>query len=282
MKMTQVNSRLPRNFHKTFKPERQYINAMLRLAASGGKGDYQSIGKATGIPTGESSGKVSAILDYCRGMGLIILTGADRSSIKKPDLTPFGRIVLLEDPYLKSGLSQWIAHFNLCGVDNGADVWYHTFFRGLQPLGMKFERGSLQSYLEAVYQVSKSRLIGPMVGMYEDDAAFKICGALSEGPDCITRKSAPVSAEYACSYGAWLLELLENHFPEQNQISTTELDSAAGWRTIPGWDVSTHQRVLELIEREGFLEVDRHMNPWILRSKTTSEAAWRRMFDNML
>ncbi len=280
--MTEVNSRLPRNFHKTFKPERQYLNAMLRFAASGEKGDYQSIGKSTGIPTGESSGKVSAILDYCRGMGLIILTGEGRSSIKKPDLTPFGRIVMLEDPYLKSGLSQWIGHFNLCRVDNGADVWYYTFFRGLQPLGLKFERGSLQSYLEAVYQVSKSRLIGPMVGMYEDDAAFKICGVLSEETDGITRKPAPVSDEYACGYGAWILELIENHFPEQNQISTTELDAAAGWRTIPGWDVGTHQKVLELIEREGFLEVDRHMNPWILRSKTTSETAWRRMFDNML
>ena len=57
------HSRLPRNFHKTFKPERQYIHAMLRFAASGQEGDYQSIAAATGIPTGVSSGKVPAILD---------------------------------------------------------------------------------------------------------------------------------------------------------------------------------------------------------------------------
>jgi hypothetical protein len=71
---------------------------MLRFAASGREGDYQFISAATGIPTGSSSGKVPAILDYCRGMGLIRLTGQERSAIKKPELTPFGRVVLLEDP----------------------------------------------------------------------------------------------------------------------------------------------------------------------------------------
>lgn len=100
MPKNQKNNRLPRNFHKTFKPERQYINAMLRYAASGQQGNYQEIAAATGIPTGVSSGKVPAILDYCRGMGLVRLVGAERSSVKKPDLTSFGRIVLLEDPYL--------------------------------------------------------------------------------------------------------------------------------------------------------------------------------------
>jgi len=69
------HSRLPRNFHKTFKPERQYITAMLRFAASGQEGNCQFIAASTGIPTGSSSGKVPAILDYCRGMGLIRLIG---------------------------------------------------------------------------------------------------------------------------------------------------------------------------------------------------------------
>ena len=79
--------RLPRNFHRTFKPERQYIHAMLRFAASGREGDAVAIGEATGIPTGASCGKVPAIIDYCRGMGLIVLTGPERSAVKRPELT---------------------------------------------------------------------------------------------------------------------------------------------------------------------------------------------------
>ncbi len=145
-----MDARLPRSFHKTFKPERQYIGAMLKYAGSGRQGDPQEIASATGIPTGTSTGKVPAILDYGRAMGLIQLTGAERSAVKKPELTSFGRIVLLEDPFLKTPITQWIAHLNLCGPIKGADVWYQTFFSGLPSLGMNFERTQLELYLSSV------------------------------------------------------------------------------------------------------------------------------------
>ena len=276
------HSRLPRNFHKTFKPERQYITAMLRFAASGAQGDHQAIAAATGIPTGTSSGKVPAILDYCRGMGLIRLVGQERSAVKKPGLTPFGRSVLLEDPYLKVSVSQWIAHLNLCGPLTGADVWYQSFFPGTQSLGMNFERAKLESHLSLVYGVDKAGLIGPLIGTYEDDAAFRICGVLSASSTTVIRKAAPVSDEFGYGYGAWILQLMIDHFPENGQVTTTELDAQAGWRTIPGWDVGSHQRVLELVERKGLLEVDRHMEPWLLRPKTSAEATWKRIYDDLL
>ena len=276
------HSRLPRNFHRTFKPERQYIAAMLRFAASGKEGDYQYIASATGIPTGSSSGKVPAIIDYCKGMGLIHLTGQARSAIKKFDLTAFGRIVLLEDPYLKVNISQWIAHLNLCGPFTGADVWYQTFFPGTQSLGMSFDRAKIESYLSLIYGTNKANLIGPLIGMYEDDAAFRICGVLSESSGTVTRKPAPINDEFGYGYGAWMLQLIANYFPKSGQVSTAELDACAGWRTIPGWDVSSHQHVLELIERKGLIEVDRHMEPWLLHSKASLEATWKRIYDDLL
>lgn len=276
------DSRLTRNFHRTFKPERQYIHAMLRFAASGAEGDAQAIAAATGIPTGTSTGKVPAILDYCRGMGLIRLVGQERSATKKPELTPFGRSVLLEDPYLKTGLSQWIAHLNLCSPITGADVWYQVFFKGTPSLGMSFERAKLDAHLSLVYGVDKTGVIGPLVGMYQDDAAFSACGALAESGTAITRKPAPLSDEYGYAYGAWMLQLLADHFPKQGHISTTELDAHAGWRTIPGWDVGSHQRALALVERKGLIEVDRHMEPWLLRPKMVAESAWKRIYDDLL
>jgi hypothetical protein len=215
-------------------------------------------------------------------MGLIRLGGQERSAVKKPELTPFGRTALLEDPFLKTGLSQWIAHLNLCSPITGADVWYQVFFRGTQSLGMAFDRSKLESHLCLVYGVSKAGLIGPLIGMYEDDAAFSVCGALSESSGTIIRRPAPVVDEYGYAYGAWLLQLLADHFPSNRQVSATELDSQAGWRTIPGWDIGSHQRVLELVERNGLLEVDRHMEPWLLRPKCSAEAAWKRIYDDLL
>jgi hypothetical protein len=276
------HSRLPRNFHKTFKPERQYLHAMLRFAASGREGDYQEIAAATRIPTGSSSGKVPAILDYCKGMGLIRPAVAERSSVKKPELTPFGRIVLLEDPFLKLGISQWIAHFNLCGPINGADVWYQTFFTGTQSLGMTFERTKLESHLSLVYGVEKGGLIGPLIGTYEDEAAFKTCRALTETSGTIQRKMAPVTEEMALGYGAWILQLMGVHFPKLRQIPITDLDSAAGWRTIPGWDISSLQRALEMMVRKGLVEVDRHMEPWLIAPAADAEQTWNRIYDDLL
>ena len=276
------HSRLPRNFHRTFKPERQYITAMLRFAASGQEGDYQFIAAATGIPTGSSSGKVPAILDYCRGMGLIRLPGQERSSRKKPELTPLGRIILLEDPYLKTIVSQWIAHFNLCSPITGADVWYHIFFAGTQALGMNFDRAKLVTHLSVIYGVEKSGLIGPLIGTYEDDAAFKMSGVLSEIGGTVVRRPAPIEDELGLGYGAWMLQLMNDHFPKRRQVPITDLDAKAGWRTIPGWDVSGLQRALSLVERKGLIEVDRHMEPWLLIPKTRADETWRRIYDDML
>lgn len=274
--------RLPRNFHKTFKPERQYINAMLRYASSGQAGDYQTISESTGIPTGTSSGKVPAILDYCKGMGLIALKGSVRSSVKKPELTDFGRVVLLEDPFMKAGISQWLAHFNLCSPLSGADVWYQTFFAGTQSLGMSFPRIKLESHLGIVYGTQKSGIIGPLIGTYEDEASFKVCGVLSEVNGLVVRRPAPIDDEFGLGYGAWLLQLISDHFPKRRQVPVTELDSSAGWRTIPGWDITSLQKVLELVERKGILEVDRHMDPWLICPHKSPADAWRKIYDDMI
>lgn len=276
------HARLPRNFHRTFKPERQYLGAMLRFAATGGEGDIQEIGRATGIPTGASTGKVPAILDYCRGMGLVTLGVSDRAPKKSPHLTPFGRVVLIEDPFLKLPLTQWLAHFHLCSPRTGADIWYHTFVNGAACLGPLFQRTDLEGHLSRTYGVDKGGLIGPLVGTYEDDAAFKACGVLTETSGEIRRRAAPVVEEMARAYGAWILSLLTLHFPGVRQVPLTELDRVAGWHTIPGWDGTSRQRALELMVRKGIVDVDRHMEPWLIAPSVDAEQAWPRIYEDLL
>lgn len=274
------NRRLPRNFHKTFKPERQYINAMLRFAAAGQSGDSQTIAATTGIPTGASSGKVPAILDYCRAMGLIRLIGSERSAVKQPELTSFGRIILLEDPFLKSSITQWIAHFNMCCPLTGADVWHETFYASA--LGNTFRREALESHLSVIYGTCKGGIIGPLVGMYEDEASFKICGALFEADGVIKRRTAPIADELGRGYGAWILKMIADHFPKQQQVSITDLDNVAGLRTIPNWSASSLITVLDLLERKALLIVDRHMQPWLIQPNQTIDEAWRNIYKDMI
>ena len=274
--------RLPLSFHYTFKPERRYIHALLRFAAANKSGTFQEISDATGIPTGDSSGKVPAILDYARGMGILQLSGNQRSASKQPKLTPFGRIVLLEDPHLKETATQWIAHLNLCSPLTGADMWYYTFFVGTQSLGLRFSRKELESYLALECGARRKVIVGPLIGMYEDVAAFRACGALSESSGVIFRKPAPIVEELGLAYGAWVLQLISVNFPYTRQVTLTEFDAKAGWRTIPGWDTTSVQRVLILLERKGIVDVDRHMNPWIIRPRAEVNEVWARIYDDLL
>ncbi len=145
--------RLPVTFHQTFIPERAHISALLKFAAKGNKGTStlrqaqdiaplsvtdQEISAETGIPTGQSSGKVPAMLDYCRGMGLMTVEKGAQSRQKRPVLTDFGRTVLLEDSTLTEELSQWLAHLMLCRRQGGAEIWHLSFGNSADVLGMEF------------------------------------------------------------------------------------------------------------------------------------------------
>jgi len=278
------SKRLPRNFHKTFIPERQYISAMLKYVAAGKGGNDQEISATTGIPTGTSSGKVPAIRDYCRGMGLIKLGNSAHSAAKQMELTPFGRIVRLEDPYLKERVTQWIAHFNLCQPTGGADVWYHVFCNGFLTLGMKFKRAQLEQFLSGIYGVEGSDIIGPLLRMYSDNSSFAICRALEwdKNETYIVRTPAPVMAEFAFAYGAWVLQLISDYFPTNGQVTVTELNEAAGLHAIPGWDTSELRAAIGLMERKNAVHVDRQMNPWILRPSATADELWGRIYDDIV
>ncbi|MDD2228730.1 MAG: hypothetical protein PHY48_04890 [Candidatus Cloacimonetes bacterium] len=276
-----INTRLSRSFHMTFKPERQYINALLRFAAAGEEGDIQRIADKTGIPTGESSGKVPATIDYCLGMGLITVSG-NKGSIIKSELSSLGRIILLEDPYLKAEISQWLCHLNMCNREHGADVWHHVFWAGYHSLGESFAREQLDAMLRSIYGSSNRGIIGPLVSMYEEEASFKLCGALSESDQMITRKTAPLKDEMARGYGAWLINAFEQYFPKQKQVSITEIEQKTGWLTITGWMGRGMSTALDLMERKGILKVDRHMNPWILSSLYSAKEAYNKMFNDMI
>ncbi len=278
----QTSNRLPRTFHSTFIPERQYIAEMLRFAAGGKEGTYQDIRDATGIPMGEQSGKAQAILDYCRGMGLVVLEGKRQNSVKRPRLTHLGRKVFLEDRFLKESITQWVVHLNLCGALTGADLWHKAFCQTTPILGMRFTRERLDDYLKQAYSTNQSGLIGPLLRTYEEDAALSICGAVHGENGELVRRPAPVEAEFSFAYSAWLLELMTEHFPNTAQVSVSELEESAGWKKICGWDASTAQRALTIVENKGLITIDRHMNPWLIQAKSVPSEAWGRLYEDLV
>lgn len=270
---------LPLNFHKTFIPERRLIADILDYAAKGKQGNYQEISSDTGIPMGKSSGKVPAIIDYARGMGLIKLVD-NNSSIKKPVLTLFGKTVYAEDKFLGEEITQWLAHMNLCRSDIGAKVWNAVFAEGRNILGSTFSEEELESYLIKIFGVGKRRT-GPLVLTYIEDAGFSRAGVLTKEGDIIYREKAPIKDAYSIGYSAHVLSLLETIFPGDTQITLDDFNKRTKWFDICLWSSSDLERVLSLMETKGYISVDRQMQPWILEKRADVKLAWQHIWDEI-
>ena len=99
---------------------------------------------------GKSNGKLPAIIDYARGMGLIeVHTGAIKGT-KVPQLTSLGKAVFTEDKYLGEEVTQWVLHMNLCRSDIGALAWNAVFVKGRSSLGSHFDTQQLEDYLVGI------------------------------------------------------------------------------------------------------------------------------------
>lgn len=271
---------LPINFHKTFIPERRFIAELLSYAALGKEGDFQEIAAETGIPMGGSTGKVPAILDYAQGMGLIEVSEGARKGAKRPVLTALGRTVYSEDRFLGESIVQWLVHMNLCRPDIGASAWNSVFALGRSTLGSMFTLTQTETYLQGIYGPGRDR-IGPLFSAYTEDAALGRAGVLMLKGEEIFRKRAPLSDNYASAYSAYILELMKSFFPGQGQVAVSDLQRETLWFDIGLWGTAEVERLLIIIERKGYLSIDKHMQPWIIEKKADADEVWPRIWDDI-
>jgi len=274
-------ARLSINFHQTFIPERRYITAMLKYAAGDNQGTDQEISSATGIPVGQSSGKVPAILNYSAGMGLICVEKGENTGQKHPILTDFGRIVLLEDVSLSEPFTQWLSHLHLCRIVGGAEVWYQVFGPGRDVLGMEFLESEIDDYLNNILGKKSKSHVGPLVRTYEEQAAFKDSEILRRVDLNISRSHAPVLDGFVPGYSAFLLSLWETHFSEERQVTLSDFENEIFFQRICGWTEHQFETVIEMMQIAGVIDVDRQMRPWVITRKSDASAHWRGLYDKL-
>lgn len=260
-------------------PERRFIASLLDYIALGKKGTLKDMSEDTGIPMGKSTGKLPAIVDYSLGMGLIQLHEV-KNHIKIYSLTPFGKIIYLEDKFLGEEMTQWLVHMNLCRFDIGARAWNVVFTDALDTIGSSFSKSELENYLISLFGIGKDRT-GPMLITYLEDAALKRAGILEEKGEIILRKKAPIIDTYTISYSAYILNLLEIFFPEENQVTLDDFQEKTKWFDICLWDQGDIDYIFSLIERKGYISVDRQMHPWIIEKKSMSVKLWPYIFDDI-
>jgi hypothetical protein len=271
---------LPLNFHRTFIPERHFIAALIEYAALERESSLQEISQETGIPMGKSTGKLPAIMDYCKGMGLIELKKSKDKGNKRPVLTPLGKIIYEEDKYLGEVLSQWLVHINLCRSDIGARVWHEVFAKGKDILGVSFTKQQLSDYLISISGVEKDR-IGPLITAYTDDSALGRAKVLTINGDLIVRNKAPIMPSWAIPYSVLIITLIDKFFPNENQVTITDFNNITHMFSICSWQEDDIVQLLYYIEAKGLVAVDRQVKPWILEKRADAEKMWASIFNDI-
>lgn len=256
------------NFHQTFKPEKQYITAILELAEDETSRSVKEISSLTGIPNGERSGKVEPHIIYAYYMGLITYEKRDGGYCLKR--TSLGETVYIEDPGLQETLTILLCHCMMQREVNGAPLWA-TIFKKILPLyrtGIK--KDMLIKELTAPFDGKvTTKNIAPFYGAY--DSFFDSLCLLHDDGEAIRLTAVPYDKEFIYAYAYILFEYWEEMFPGQDEITSNQLDDLF-FGEVFGWDTQMEYEVLEHLSDRGIIRMNRQLMPYtILRLVETED-----------
>lgn len=248
------------NFHETFRPERQYILAILELVSDGISRTAREISKITGIPSGTSSGKVVPHIYYASYMGLV---SKDESSngykIRKTNL---GELITREDPGLQETLTTLMLHCMILRNVNGARMWSVIFRRILPNYREGIRKETLIKELNAAIEENVvAKNIAPFFGSY--DTFFDSLGILNVHEDVVSVSKMPFDKEFIYLYAYVLFEYWDEEYPEQREISSGQLESMH-YRIAYGWSKEDEYMVLEQLCDKGIIRLNRQLMPFLI------------------
>jgi hypothetical protein len=278
---------IPISYLQDFKPERRLIAQLLIFTRENKVGDKQYISDLTGIPTGQSSGKVEPTIYYAYAMGLI---NAERKTNQwHLTLTSLGETVLLEDPYLTEHVTVWLLHLMLCRPLVGykktvvqcgvAEPWFTLFSLGLTRLGNAFP---IEDYITFLTERVGSR--GTLKGTaklvlrsYEEDSCLGLTNAIvldtSSGRELFKREKAPDEVDFYPMYAAYILILWDSFYPLSRQVTLSDLCLNTRILGAMNWSQDALRSWLSWAQDNGLIEVDRQTGETlVLRTTSTSQA----------
>ncbi len=265
------------NFHQTFKPERQYISSILNVANGTQPVSVKEISACTGIPNGQSSGKVEPHIIYSNYMGLIDYEKKDGLIYLRR--TNLGEIVFLEDPGLQENLSILLCHCMMLRENNGADVWSIVLKKILPMYKSGIKKDILLKELEKVFEgkINKKNF-APFIGSYED--MFSVTNILEVETDTIKVNTAQYDKEFIFLYAYVLWEYWEELFPNQEEISSVQLEDVKFGKAF-GWDMQTEYVVLEHLSDKGLIRMNRQLMPYTVLKLVDKNTLAKRLYSEL-
>lgn len=284
---------LPLNFPQTFLPERRLLAQLLSFTAKNGCGDKVEIGMQTGIPTGDSTGKVEPMIRYAEGMGLITVTKI--SSNWQLSLTRVGKVILNEDPFLSEQQSLWMMHLLMCRRQTVAspaiglcDPWFALFAEGGFRLGNCFSQNDFLNFLidrhgSKGYLKSLSSVV---IRSYFEESCFAAISALQEdvvnGEKILYRQPAPANKQFFPVYATYIYLIWDELFFNESQVSLEIFSTQSRCFLVLGWDEVMIARWLDWMSDEGIIQIDRHTGSTILLRLKKTEQIIGNIYDELI
>lgn len=258
------------NFHQSFKPEHNLLCSLMQsLAECSGK-TAQEISKLTGIPTGDSSGKVVPTIYYLEYMGLIVENLKNKKFIL--GYTELGKRVLTEDPGFMEELTLLLLHCMLVRKNNGAELWNYIICNLIPKYHGRISKVNFDKELQINF--GKSVNLTPFNGTYT--GLFSNIGTLDVTNDGYNLQKQTINLDYIYLYGfvlyAYWSDWLDGLTDEEKitkktsdiEITSVQLEEI-GFRRPFGWTEQEEYQVLELLQDKGVISLNRQMVPFTIR-----------------
>jgi len=272
---------LSASFHETFIPERKYLTEILKFAAKEKSGTLEEISAVTGIPMGQSSGKVQPSLHYAVGMGLIEI-GKQERGVKSPRLTPLGRTLFLEDRNLSEKYSQWLLHLHLCNPFSGASAWHFTFSHAFHAFQNQLTRSQLEDFLQHHISGNMTRAVGPMLNMYQESASFSNTYCVEQQGETYTKNPLPIVEEYLRGYAALFFLYWDQVSPEAQQIVRDDFEAETYFFQLTGWDLQTSDEILEKWAFNNWINLDRQTEKIVITRLINTQELISSLFNDLI
>lgn len=248
------------NFHQTFKPEAKYISSLLEISSNYDYLTVKEISNLTGIPTGESSGKVEPHINYANYMGLISYERKDNKYCLHR--TMLGETVYNEDPGFQEELTILLTHSMLLDEVDGADLWAYILNVIMPKYNNSINKDILFKELELRYgDKINIKNFAPFLGSYE--SLFDSINVINIRDNEINRIQHYYNKDYIYLYCYILYNLWEKTFPNQDEISSIELEKLNFGNKF-GWSPKEELSVLEHLADKMLIRLNRQLVPYTI------------------
>ena len=266
------------NFHQTFKPEKQYISAIVEIAADGAKSfSVKDISYLTGIPNGQCSGKVEPHIYYANYMGLINFEKKDGNYCLSR--TMLGESVCIEDLGLQESLTILICHCMMLRAVSGAPLWAKIFKTIFPKYKNGIKKEMLLKELEIMFDGKvNTKNIAPFYGSY--DSFFSSLELLHDDGESIKITSLSYNKEYIYVYAYILITYWDELFLDQDEITSNQLDELF-FGNVFGWNKQEEYEVLEQLSDYGIIRMNRQLMPYTILKLTSKDELIAKLYSEL-